>query len=131
MFDFAWSELLVIAIVAMVVIGPRDLPKLLYSLGQWVRKARSMVSEFQDQMEEIGRQDEIDSLRKELEEANRKIEQAGNIDGNIAQDIGEVAHSNSDAAQGITENPSDKTNEINKTHKNLASDNAKPMDNKN
>ncbi|MDI9348388.1 MAG: Sec-independent protein translocase protein TatB [Candidatus Symbiobacter sp.] len=80
MFDFAWSELMVIAIVAMVVIGPRDLPKLLYGLGQWVRKARSIVSEFQAQMEEIGRQDEIDALRKELEDTNRKIEADGRID---------------------------------------------------
>ena len=51
MFDIAWSELGVIAVVALVVIGPKDLPRVLRTMGQWTSKARSMAREFQSGLE--------------------------------------------------------------------------------
>jgi sec-independent protein translocase protein TatB len=64
MFDIAWSELGVIAVVALVVIGPKDLPKVLRSVGQWTAKARSMAREFQSGIDDMVREAEMDDLRK-------------------------------------------------------------------
>ncbi len=64
MFDIAWSELGVIAVVALVVIGPKDLPKVLRTVGQWTTKARSMAREFQSGIDDMVRESELDELRK-------------------------------------------------------------------
>lgn len=69
MFDLAWSEILVIAVVALVVIGPKELPLLLRSVGQWIRKARSLASEFQSGIDQLARDAEIADLRKQVEQA--------------------------------------------------------------
>ncbi|MFD2262618.1 Sec-independent protein translocase protein TatB [Lacibacterium aquatile] len=69
MFDLAWSEILVIGVVALVVIGPKDLPVLLRSVGQWIRKARSLASEFQSGIDQMARDAEIADLRKQVEQA--------------------------------------------------------------
>ena len=65
MFDIAWSELMVIAVIALVVIGPKDLPKAIYTLGKWVRKARGVAREFQTHIDDMMRETELDELRKE------------------------------------------------------------------
>lgn len=65
MFDIAWSELMVIAVVALVVIGPKDLPKTIYTLGKWVRKARLVARDFQGHIDDMMREAELDELRKE------------------------------------------------------------------
>lgn len=64
MFDIAWSELGIIAVVALVVIGPKDLPKVLRTVGQWTSKARSMAREFQSGIDDMVRESELDELRK-------------------------------------------------------------------
>ena len=64
MFDIAWSELGVIAVVALVVIGPKDLPKVLRTVGQWTSKARAMAREFQSGIDDMVRESELDELRK-------------------------------------------------------------------
>ncbi len=65
MFDIAWSELMVIAVIALVVIGPKDLPKAIFALGKWVRKARGVAREFQTHIDDMMRETELDELRKE------------------------------------------------------------------
>lgn len=64
MFDIAWSELGIIAAVALLIIGPKDLPKVLRTVGQWVAKARSMAREFQSGIDDMVREAELDDLRK-------------------------------------------------------------------
>src|SRR3546814_20158712 len=64
MFDIAWSELGVVAVAALVVIGPKDLPKVLRTMGQWTSKARSMAREFQSGLADMVREAELDDLRK-------------------------------------------------------------------
>lgn len=64
MFDIAWSELGIIAVVALVVIGPKDLPKVLRTVGQWTSKARAMAREFQSGIDDMVRESELDELRK-------------------------------------------------------------------
>jgi sec-independent protein translocase protein TatB len=69
MFDlFSWSHILILLAVALVVVGPKDLPKLMHMAGKWVGKARSMASEFKKSFDEMARQSELDELRKEIEE---------------------------------------------------------------
>ncbi|MGH7123135.1 MAG: Sec-independent protein translocase protein TatB, partial [Stellaceae bacterium] len=67
MFDFSGSELLVIAIVALVVIGPKDLPKVLRALGKWAAKARAVAREFQHSIDEMIRESELADVKKEME----------------------------------------------------------------
>ena len=59
MFDFAWSELALIAVVALVVIGPKDLPRVLKTVGKWVRKARAIAREFQGSLEQMVNEAEL------------------------------------------------------------------------
>ena len=67
MFDIGWSELLVIAVVAIVVIGPKDLPRALRTVGQWTGKMKRMAREFQSQFNEAMREAELDDVKKEVE----------------------------------------------------------------
>jgi sec-independent protein translocase protein TatB len=64
MFDIGWSELVVIAVVALVAIGPKELPGVLRMVGQWMGKARKMASEFQGQFQEAMREAEMADLKK-------------------------------------------------------------------
>src|SRR5689334_23201987 len=68
MFNIGWSELLVIGIVALIVIGPKELPGALRTLGQWMGKVRRMASEFQNQFHEAMREAELADLKKEVDE---------------------------------------------------------------
>jgi sec-independent protein translocase protein TatB len=68
MFDIGWGELLLIGIVALIVIGPKELPGALRSLGQWMTKIRRMASEFQNQFQEAMREAELADLKKEVDE---------------------------------------------------------------
>ncbi|MGJ4996091.1 Sec-independent protein translocase protein TatB [Bradyrhizobium sp. HKCCYLS3077] len=68
MFDIGWSELLVIGVVALIAIGPKELPGVLRMVGQWMGKARRMASEFQGQFQEAMREAEMADLKKSFDE---------------------------------------------------------------
>lgn len=67
MFGIDSPELLIIAIVALVVIGPKELPNLLRSWGKWMTKMRGMASEFRGHVDEMVRQSDLDSVKKQLD----------------------------------------------------------------
>jgi len=69
MFGIDSPELLVIAIVALVVIGPKELPGLLRSWGKWMSQMRGMAAEFRGHVDEMVRQSELDEVKKQLESA--------------------------------------------------------------
>ena len=71
MLDIGWTEMLMIAVIAIVVIGPRDLPKMLKTVGGWVRKARATVRELQTGIEDMAREAELDEVKKSVESATR------------------------------------------------------------
>jgi sec-independent protein translocase protein TatB len=69
--DIGATELLVIAVVALIVVGPKDLPVLLRKLGQFMAKLRGMAADFRTSFDEMARQSELDELRKEVEAMRR------------------------------------------------------------
>jgi sec-independent protein translocase protein TatB len=70
LFDFGWSEILLIGMVALVFIGPKDLPKALRLAGFWVRKARTLSREFQGSIDQMIREAELDEIRQDLKKAS-------------------------------------------------------------
>jgi|DewCreStandDraft_4_1066084.scaffolds.fasta_scaffold07732_4 sec-independent protein translocase protein TatB len=68
MFDISWGELLIIGMVALVVIGPKELPGVLRTVGQWMAKVRRMAAEFQDQFREAMREAELEELKKKVDD---------------------------------------------------------------
>jgi sec-independent protein translocase protein TatB len=68
MFDIGWSEFVLIAVVALIAIGPKELPGVLRMIGQWMGKARKMAAEFQSQFQEAMREAEMADLKKSFDE---------------------------------------------------------------
>lgn len=66
MFDIGWTELLLIAVVAIVVIGPKDLPRAMRTVGQWTTKMRRMAGDFQRQFNEAVREAELDDVKNQV-----------------------------------------------------------------
>jgi sec-independent protein translocase protein TatB len=80
MFDIGWSELLLIAVVALIAIGPKELPGALRTLGQWMGKLRRMASEFQGQFHEAMREAEMADLKKQVDEMTSQAQSYANFD---------------------------------------------------
>jgi sec-independent protein translocase protein TatB len=70
-FDIGWSEMAVVLLVALIVIGPKDLPRVARTMGKWVAKGRSMAREFQSALEDMAREAELDKVKSEIEKAGR------------------------------------------------------------
>src|SRR5438094_4614542 len=69
LFDIGWPELMLIGVVALVVIGPKDLPRALRVAGFWVRKARTLSREFQSSIDQMIREAELEEIRQDLKKA--------------------------------------------------------------
>src|SRR5260370_41195280 len=69
LFDIGWPELMLIGIVALLVIGPKDLPRALRVAGFWVRKARTLSREFQSSIGQMIREAELEEVRQDLKKA--------------------------------------------------------------
>ncbi len=67
MFDIGWSELLIISVIAIIVVGPKDLPRMLRTLGQYTRKMRSMAGEFKSQFNEALEEADLADIKKDVE----------------------------------------------------------------
>jgi sec-independent protein translocase protein TatB len=80
MFDISWSELLLIGIVALVAIGPKELPGVLRTLGQWMAKLRRMAAEFQNQFHEAMREAEMADLKKQVDDLASTAQGYANFD---------------------------------------------------
>src|SRR5947208_16907219 len=73
MFDIAPSELLLLAVVALVFIGPKDLPKVMRVVGRWLGKVRAMAGHFRSGLDEMMRQSELEELEKKWKAENERI----------------------------------------------------------
>ncbi|MEW6644412.1 MAG: Sec-independent protein translocase protein TatB [Pseudomonadota bacterium] len=89
MFDIGWGEMVVIGVVALVVIGPKELPGVLRAVGQMVGKARRMASEFQGQFNEALREAEMADLKKSFDEVSEAARgfSTGNVLSAVTRDV--------------------------------------------
>ncbi len=105
MFDiFSWQHILILLGVALVVVGPKDLPRLMHMAGKWAGKARSMANEFRKSFDEMARQAELDELRKEIEDLKKN-----NPIAEMANSINEVGAQMSETApiEGAAQTPAE------------------------
>jgi sec-independent protein translocase protein TatB len=114
MFDISWTEFLLIGIVALVVIGPKELPTVMRTLGQWTRKLRGMASEFQNQFHEAMREAELSDLKKEVDDMARdiksydplkpvreEVQSLGEVGKDFEKKLNEAAASKSIASEAV------------------------------
>ncbi|MDP6819505.1 MAG: Sec-independent protein translocase protein TatB [Alphaproteobacteria bacterium] len=76
MFDIGWPEILIILGIAVIVVGPKDLPKIVRTIGKWRGKASAYARDFQRSIEEAADVTEMDAIKKEIAEANRELNEA-------------------------------------------------------
>ena len=69
MLDIGWTEMAFIAVIALIVIGPKDLPKAMRTVSKWVRKARSLAREFQSGLDDIARETELDEVKDQIRQS--------------------------------------------------------------
>lgn len=70
MFDIGWPELFLIAVVVLLVIGPKELPRVLRTVGVWVGKAKAVTREFRGHMDDMMRETELDDVKRQFDEAS-------------------------------------------------------------
>jgi sec-independent protein translocase protein TatB len=100
MIEFSWGHILVIAVVALIVIGPKELPTVLRTAGQWMGKIRRMASEFQGQFQEAMREAEMADLKQHFDDISTAAKEIPHFDpiGTVRKEI----------ESAIAENPSPK-----------------------
>jgi len=85
--QFGFAEIVVLALLAIIVVGPKDLPKMMRMLGSWMNKIRSMGQEFKDAFDEMGAESEIAELRKEINELKNMNPMSNLTDEELVKDI--------------------------------------------
>jgi sec-independent protein translocase protein TatB len=92
MFDIGWSEFVLIAVVALIAIGPKELPGVLRMVGQWMAKARKMAAEFQSQFQEAMREAEMADLKKSFDEVKEAASglTTGNLMTSLQKDVSDA-----------------------------------------
>jgi sec-independent protein translocase protein TatB len=71
LFDIGWSEMAIIMLLALIIIGPKDLPRVARTIGQWVRKGRMLAREFQTSLEDMAKEAELDDVKREIDKIGR------------------------------------------------------------
>lgn len=95
MFDIGWQELFIVAIIGILVIGPKDLPKAIRTVTFYLRKARGLAREFQSGLDDVVREAELDDLKKQMEDTTNfdiagEIEKTIDPGGDLTRDITEM-----------------------------------------
>ena len=119
MFDIGWQELFIIAVLALLVVGPRDLPRTLRTVMGYVRKAKDMAREFQNGIDEVAQEVELDDIRKEAnrigqmditEEINNTIDPMGALKQDL--DMNDVQSAIQETADAMNKDETTATIEI-------------------
>jgi sec-independent protein translocase protein TatB len=102
MFDIAWQEILVIGIVALIVVGPKELPGLLRTVGKYMGVIRRQAAEFRAQFDEAMRETELDQLKKDVENIKADAENTlRDVERSVDTEISSVKSEFDEAARGI------------------------------
>ena len=100
MFDIGWTEILIIAVVAIIVVGPKDLPRMLRSLGRYAGQLRRTASEFRAQFDEAIHDSELDELRSSLQEVT-DLNPMNQIKDSVTESMAPLKQSAEDIKSGI------------------------------
>jgi sec-independent protein translocase protein TatB len=100
MFGLGWGEMVVIGIVALIAIGPKELPAVLRTIGHWVGKVRRMANEFQGQFQEALREAELTDLQKHADDVTKSVSDFANQDP--------LAETQRDLEKAFADKPADK-----------------------
>ncbi len=110
MFDIGWQELFIIAVIGLIVVGPKDLPRALKTITHYIRKARGMARDFQSGIDEVVREAELDDIKNDFkdvveydieEEVTSALDPDGDLTGEIRQlefDVEDSLESSDDEA---------------------------------
>jgi sec-independent protein translocase protein TatB len=101
MFGLGWGEMVVIGIVALIAIGPKELPAVLRTIGHWVGKVRRMANEFQGQFQEALREAELTDLQKHADDVTKSVSDFANQDP--------LAETQRDLEKAFADKPADVT----------------------
>jgi len=88
--QFGFAEMIVLALLAIIVVGPKDLPKLMRTLGQFMAKVRAMGQEFKDAFDDMDASEEITEMRREIEELKNLGKLENLSDGDFATEMREL-----------------------------------------
>lgn len=103
MLDIGWPELTIIALITILVVGPKEIPHVLRTVTQFVRKLRAMASEFQSGIDELAREAELDDMKKSIEKtASRDL--ASDLEKTV-DPTGEMSGSVRDIETSLKEDP--------------------------
>ncbi|MEE9289662.1 MAG: Sec-independent protein translocase protein TatB [Alphaproteobacteria bacterium] len=109
MFDIGWVEMMVVVVVMIIVIGPKDLPVVLHTMGRWIARVRAMARNFQDSIEELAEETGLDQMRDEVrsirdfsieDEIEKAIDPEGEMKEGIAGDPAKALESGEESAKG-------------------------------
>ena len=110
MFDFfSWQHLSIMLVVALVVVGPKDLPRLMNMAGKWAGKARAMATEFRRSFDEMARESELAELRKEIEDLKKNnpvsdlASSMASVESEVNSSMGAVHTAPAQAAESVAE----------------------------
>ncbi|MEM9494665.1 MAG: Sec-independent protein translocase protein TatB [Pseudomonadota bacterium] len=115
--QFGFPELILVAVIALIVVGPKDLPKLMRSAGSVVRKAREMAAEFTNAFDQMAREAEMEDLRAEIEdlkknnplaEAKRELDEAVKPIDSVMRDAADELNAEGREAAAAVNKPVDK-----------------------
>jgi len=92
MFDIGWQELFIIGVLAIIVVGPKDLPRAIKTISGYIKKLKGLAREFQSGVDEMVKEAELDDLKKEMNEATsgnfkKSIEDTIDPDGDLKKDL--------------------------------------------
>lgn len=92
MLDIGWSEMAVILMVALIVIGPKDLPRVARTVGKWTAKARGMAREFQRSLDDMAREAELQDIKAEMDklgrtDVRRRLEETIDPEGDLRRGL--------------------------------------------
>ncbi|HJN25988.1 MAG TPA: Sec-independent protein translocase protein TatB [Rhodospirillales bacterium] len=93
MFDIGWQELFIVAVLGLIVVGPKDLPRALRTIMGLVRKGRMMARDFQDGLDEVVREADLDDMKNKIEnltddDITSQVQDALDPTGDLAGDLG-------------------------------------------
>jgi sec-independent protein translocase protein TatB len=128
MFDIGWGELVLVGLVALIVVGPKELPTVLRTAGQWMGKVKRMASEFQGQFQEALREAEVSDLKQTADDLTGELKSLTDVDPMAGSDAVKDETGDSDWDEPPFETPEHEIPELPAPDAETTSDSEKSAD---